>query len=105
MRDEEAPARVDVVQDALVELLQLYLVVDILRVCSQADEAKGRRSHQLIAWGLADLLRQPLGEATMLANAGRQPLLSEVAHDHPELERAEAAPQRVAVIHQVWHFI
>src|SRR5215469_16761622 len=49
--------------------------------------------------------RYELGQANMLANTSGQSYLAEIAHDHPEFERAEAAAQRGAVIHEVGDFI
>jgi hypothetical protein len=94
------PARVHGVEDALVVGVARRLVAARGRV-PEDDEREGVRGDHLparrAAHPLGELLRQP----DVVAHPLGEPLRAEGADHHPQLERAEAAPELRAVVHQV----
>src|SRR5579884_482734 len=105
MGKEEMTGRVDAIHDALVQAFQRGLVIHPIWMSAETDGAERRGSHALEVRRFVHPLRDKLAQANVFANAGGQALLAKVAHHHPELERAETAAQRGAIIHQVGNFI
>src|SRR5579871_1345772 len=68
---------------------------------AEAYCAERCRSEALEVVRVIDPAREELAEADVLVNARRQSFLPEIAQDHPELERAETATERSAIVHQV----
>src|ERR671939_56357 len=76
--------------------------VDVeLRPQPKADDAEWNRRGALEYGALVDPAREELRETHVLGKAGAEPVRSEVAHHHPQLQRAKAPTQLDAGVHQV----
>src|SRR5260370_36385136 len=72
---------------------------------AETNSTERCRSHALKIPRFINPLREKSAQANMFAYAGSQSRLPEIAHNHPEFERAEAATERRATIHQIGNLL
>ena len=105
MRQKRLSARVHRIENRLVVRVCPRRVRILDRQVAEADGGEGDRRQPLPARFRVDLRGQPPRFAHVPGNDLRQALPPICANDHPQLEGAEAAAQRQAVIHQVDHVL
>src|SRR6185295_7490136 len=87
--------------DRFVERIKIAFT---FRTGAKTDEREWQRRHQLPVGRLVDPRRKQTREATVLAYSRCQTFVSEVAHHHPQLERAEASTELDTIIGTATHF-
>src|ERR1043165_3977256 len=110
VRDKDLARSIDGLHDRFVKGVRarspfgLRFAFALFRKRAKTDRAEGNGREQLPCRRRGfDPRGKTAREATVLAYARAEPLLAEVAYDHPELERAKAPAQLNAVIHAVTH--
>src|SRR5260370_31952567 len=101
MGQEEAPMCIDTAHYPFIERFQLHLIAHSSWMGAETNRTERRRSHALEIWRLINPPREKLTQARVFAYSSSQSLLPEIAHNHRQLERTEAAAKRSAIIHQV----
>src|SRR6185436_14246630 len=85
---------------ASVDALEECRVVLVRALAAEADDREGPRRAELPARLAADPPFERLGERDRVADRCLEPVAAEAAEHRPELERAEGAPERGAVLAQ-----